>query len=295
VRFRIALGGAALAGVVACGVLASPGGSSVTAQCSRAAALEVGKPYFWDARYTIAQLLCGSFTGAGSDSMVIAFAAPTCWPLQGWALFTYVDGGWRRDRLRRGAFVFPLKAVGGDIRETEPVFRAGDPRCIPSGGRRARTWHWNGTSLVAGPWQQTQRPTTPPPPPSSTRITYFKSPSGNIICLYTTGAVDQPLSIVVCGIKSGLRPKPPYTARCRELRLGHTADRIALQATGRAQPSPCAGDAGPLLGEREARVLAYGRTWRRGGISCRSAFTGMTCRNRSGHGFFLSRSRWRRF
>lgn len=41
--------------------------------------------------------------------------------------------------------------------------------------------------------------------------------------------------------------------------------------------------------------LAYGRTYRWHGITCRSARTGLTCRNRSGHGFFLSRERQRTF
>jgi hypothetical protein len=41
--------------------------------------------------------------------------------------------------------------------------------------------------------------------------------------------------------------------------------------------------------------LGYGRryTWR--GITCVSATTGLTCRNASGHGFFLSRRRQRIF
>jgi len=42
-----------------------------------------------------------------------------------------------------------------------------------------------------------------------------------------------------------------------------------------------------------ARVLDYGTTWSGGGVRCTSAATGLTCRNRSGHGFFLSRERWR--
>jgi hypothetical protein len=214
VRLRIALG-AALASAVAVAVFASAGGSrsTVSAECSRAAALRVGKPYFWDAKYTVAQLLCGQFTGPGSDAMVVAFAAPTCWPLQGWAVFTFSGGDWRRVLLRRGVFVYPLKVVGGDIRETEPVPRAGDARCT-----------------------------------------------------------------------------------CRASGLDHNAHRISLAATGRTPyPRACSGDAGPFIGQSTARVLAYGKTWRRAGISCRSAFTGMTCRNRSGHGFFLSRARWRRF
>jgi hypothetical protein len=42
-------------------------------------------------------------------------------------------------------------------------------------------------------------------------------------------------------------------------------------------------------------VLGYGRTWRVGGIRCASAPSGLTCRNKTGRGFFLSRERWRTF
>jgi hypothetical protein len=41
--------------------------------------------------------------------------------------------------------------------------------------------------------------------------------------------------------------------------------------------------------------LPYGRRWRHGAFTCTSAITGMTCRNRAGHGVFLSRLRWRTF
>ena len=54
----------------------------------------------------------------------------------------------------------------------------------------------------------------------------------------------------------------------------------------------CAGDTAVLP---NAPVLAYGRTWRRGGIVCRSRRTGLRCTNRSGHGFTLAREAWRIF
>jgi hypothetical protein len=45
----------------------------------------------------------------------------------------------------------------------------------------------------------------------------------------------------------------------------------------------------------EVPALRYGRTWRWPGFTCTSRRAGLTCRNRSGHGFFLSRSRQRLF
>lgn len=124
---------------------------------------------------------------------------------------------------------------------------------------------------------------------------YFKTPSGNIVCIYSFGKNVQ--AAVVCRIKSGLKPPPPPR------RPGcFTTNDLSLDVTGRAQtgrsicPGEPEGDAGPLAFESVAPVLGYGKTWRgSGGLRCTSAVTGLTCRNKSGHGFFLSRERWRRF
>jgi hypothetical protein len=122
---------------------------------------------------------------------------------------------------------------------------------------------------------------------------YFKTPSGNIVCYHSPGPSDLPRAFLGCGIKSGLKPAPPRHA-CKE--GGYAGDRVELFATGRVHVPSCAGDPGPFTGlQVGARVLAYGKTWSGGGLRCRSAFAGLTCRNKSGHGFFLSRARWRSF
>jgi hypothetical protein len=118
---------------------------------------------------------------------------------------------------------------------------------------------------------------------------YFKTPSGNIICFYDTGTAK----FVQCGIRSGLKPAV-HAYSCRVGDPVH--DRIDLPASGRPTPPQCAGDPGPFLGYQEhPRTLAYGRHWSGAGMHCTSAKRGLTCRNREGHGFFLSRARWRRF
>jgi hypothetical protein len=125
------------------------------APCSRATAARLGKPYLWDPfrsqRQQIAQLLCGPFTGPGSTAMVMSFRAPTCWGEQGWAMFRRVGGTWRLVTVRRGTFLFPFLVVDNDIQENSPVFRRGDARCLPSGGRQGRIWHWNGRRLAPSP------------------------------------------------------------------------------------------------------------------------------------------------
>jgi len=117
----------------------------------------------------------------------------------------------------------------------------------------------------------------------------FKTPSGNIVCGYSIASGS---AFVECGIKSGLKPPPPRV-QCSG---GDPTDkRVSLGASGQAVPTTCAGDPGPFLFEAKASVLGYGQSWSGGGITCTSATTGLTCKNRAGHGFFLSRERWRSF
>lgn len=101
----------------------------------------------------VEQVLCGPFAGEGSEAMAITIgSAPTCWPVQRWAVARYVGGDWQLVLDRYAFLSAPLVAVGGDLREATPAFRIGDPRCVPSAGTHTRTWHWDGARLVAGPW-----------------------------------------------------------------------------------------------------------------------------------------------
>jgi hypothetical protein len=114
----------------------------------------------------------------------------------------------------------------------------------------------------------------------------FRTPSGNIGCVYASGLGGGPS--LRCDIRSGLKPKPPRPRGCVDLDWG---DSYELSRTGRAVVT-CHGDTAIL---QNARVLRYGTTWARGGFSCSSRVSGLRCRNASGHGFFLSRSRSYRF
>jgi hypothetical protein len=120
-------------------------------------------------------------------------------------------------------------------------------------------------------------------PAQSAPFPGFRTPSSNIYCAYNApqGAHRATLR---CDLLSGLNPAP--RRRCE---LDWTG--IALSATGRAA-AQCAGD---TVADRRLPVLGYGSTWRRGRFTCVSRRPGLTCRNRSGHGFFLSRGAWRVF
>jgi hypothetical protein len=111
---------------------------------------------------------------------------------------------------------------------------------------------------------------------------FFQTPSHNIGCAYSTSPAN-----LRCDIRSGLRPRPPRPGNC-DLDWG---DSYGLGPTGRATII-CHGDTAI---DPRSRILRYGSTWQRGAFTCRSKTTGLRCRNRSGHGFFMSRQRSYRF
>jgi hypothetical protein len=123
-------------------------------------------------------------------------------------------------------------------------------------------------------------------------VVYFKTPSGKIVCAW----VEESLSTqdaVFCEATTGLKPPIPRSApSCQH--LTYVGNRVGLQATGAATLIPCA-DARPFADPARTSVLPHGKTIKGGGIACSEAATGLTCRNRSGHGFFLSPQRWHTF
>jgi hypothetical protein len=114
------------------------------------------------------------------------------------------------------------------------------------------------------------------------RIVFFKTPSGNIGCI---ASIDP--EYLRCDIRSGLQPRPPEPKDCH---LGW-GDSLSMSRTGRAG-YVCHGD---TVFDPHARALAYGSTFTFASFRCTSRTAGLTCRNAAGHGWFLSRKRYRRF
>ena len=111
----------------------------------------------------------------------------------------------------------------------------------------------------------------------------FRMPSRNIACAIEPAFGRSP-AVLRCDVLSGLKPRPH-----RACELDWTG--LSIGATGRATPT-CAGD---TVADPRMPILRYGRTWHRGAFTCTSRRTGVTCRNRAGHGFVLARERWRSF
>jgi hypothetical protein len=115
-------------------------------------------------------------------------------------------------------------------------------------------------------------------------VKLFRTPSGNIGCVYATQGKQ---SSVRCDIRSGLKPKPARPKAC-DLDYG---DSYELANRGRTI-LVCHGDTAL---DPHAPVLGYGKTWHGVGLVCTSKTTGLRCTNTAGHGFFMSRARSYRF
>jgi hypothetical protein len=123
--------------------------------------------------------------------------------------------------------------------------------------------------------------------PAAASVTVaFRTPSGNIGCVYSSGIGPAGQSLR-CDIRSGLRPRPARPRNCN-LDWG---DSYVLNPSERAVVL-CHGDTAI---DPRARVLRYGSRWKRGAFACRSKRTGLRCRASSGHGFFLSKQHSYRF
>ncbi len=130
---------------------------------------------------------------------------------------------------------------------------------------------------------------------------YFKTPSDKIACAWVYGgsptAPGMMADGVVCEVTSGLKPLPYGRPSCKHPdNLRKTA---GLPAEGQAVLGlPCSEYT--IFADAYERVpgfvLKQGKSLKDGyGMVCSEAKTGLTCRNRSGHGFFLSPSRWHTF
>jgi hypothetical protein len=216
------------------------------APCSKATATQLVNQYqlnYFLLQQPVAQLLCGEFTGPGSEAMAVGIAAPTCWPIQGWAVFSVSNGSWQLVVIPGEQFIFPLVAVGADVREIVPISRAGDPRCIPSGGAKARLWHWNGSSLVAGAWRRIRTQAE------------FYSPTRNLGCELDDYRGDIPSQVY-----------------CQSWKAPHSVRLKLNGALKRCSGRRCLGNPG-----QHTPKLAYGKKITVGRFRCFSRRVGVEC------------------
>lgn len=113
------------------------------------------------------------------------------------------------------------------------------------------------------------------------KLTFFKSPSGNIGCAIGNGSVRCDV-----GDHTWRAPRPKGCPAISDYGQGVTLFRGPATVV-------CASDS--VLWDR-APVLGYGRSKAIGSITCTSRQSGMSCRKTTTrHGFFVSKSRYRLF
>ncbi len=116
----------------------------------------------------------------------------------------------------------------------------------------------------------------------------IRTPSGNIECLPLPG----PAPVLHCTVAAS-----SYAARLQSrcLRVASVDWHGFELGRSTAARVTCSGGILHSPGTQRPvyRTLAYGATWRRGGFTCSSARTGLTCRTAAGHGLFLARESWR--
>ena len=111
----------------------------------------------------------------------------------------------------------------------------------------------------------------------------FETPSGNISCEYNTysdaddNAVEG-MGCIVFEINLGTAAEGVCDPGGDRV-VGFLVARVGRAAYGCFDPAEF----------EEAVVLPYGRTFRRGGVSCTAAKAGLTCKNASRHGFKIAR------
>ena len=122
---------------------------------------------------------------------------------------------------------------------------------------------------------------------ASNQLAQMTTPTRNIGCIASTSSGKARLR---CDIRSHTFVPPQQPNSC-DLDYG---DSFSLGATGTARWM-CHGDtalSGP--GGKGFTTVAYGRNWKWGPFTCQVRLTGVTCRNSSGRGFFLSKQSARR-
>jgi hypothetical protein len=112
----------------------------------------------------------------------------------------------------------------------------------------------------------------------------LRTPSDNIHCAYD----DDGTSYIRCDIMNFTRTLGQGPADC-DLEWG---DAFEIGPGYMRGEVICHGD---TVRAPDAIVLGYGKTFAQGGLSCVSEKSGLTCRNKAGHGFFLSRARQKVF
>ncbi|MDX6442197.1 MAG: hypothetical protein QOE43_1926 [Gaiellaceae bacterium] len=124
---------------------------------------------------------------------------------------------------------------------------------------------------------------------SAATLPGFRSPSGNISCLFIPSGGSKAPAAMLCKLAHADYAQT-LQARCHGLDwhgfLLPAARKGAVNCSGGILYNPSTQHPSYI-------TLAYGKTWLQKMFSCTSKLNGVNCSNPSGHGMFISRQTWR--
>jgi Family of unknown function (DUF6636) len=125
---------------------------------------------------------------------------------------------------------------------------------------------------------------------AKTQLPGIRSPSGNISCLFVPGGGSNLLCAIGHSSYGGALQN-----RCMQPDgSGVDWHGFELRATKAGQVL-CTGGIlySPDTQKPHYVTLPYGKSWHHASFTCESRRTGVTCKNRAGHGLFVSRESYR--
>jgi hypothetical protein len=93
------------------------------------------------------QVICFDFTRDGRTDLAVSIASGGTAGDIGYVVFRGTPAGWRV-ALKGGGYKLGLARAGGDLVESQPVYKKNDPNCCPTGGFDHQRFHWDGTKFV---------------------------------------------------------------------------------------------------------------------------------------------------
>ncbi len=90
------------------------------------------------------RLVCGDFTGDGQrDLAATIFSGGTAGDTA-WVVFRANGRRWRLAFRDLHVYKVGIFQRGGDLVDSQPIYRKNDPNCCPTGGFLHRRFHWSG-------------------------------------------------------------------------------------------------------------------------------------------------------
>ena len=96
---------------------------------------------------SIDQVYCLDFTRDGRTDIAASIASGGTAGDIGFVVFRASAAGWKV-ALKGSGYKLGLVRLGGDLVVTQPIYKANDANCCPTGGFDHRRFHWNGSRAV---------------------------------------------------------------------------------------------------------------------------------------------------